>query len=84
MKTVSITNAIAIFEAQELTALRLKKSGVAERTARLQKLTQVIVDYAESTMKALHDDYKKPVEESNEMDFVISEIDFVARTWNHG
>jgi len=77
IKTVSITNARAIFESQQRTALRLKKSGPSERIARLQKLKEVIVEYAASTVKALHDDYKKPVEESNEMDYVIGEIDFV-------
>lgn len=77
IKTVSITNARAIFESQQRAALRLKKSGTSERIARLQKLKQVIIEYADRTVKALHDDYKKPVEESNEMDYVIGEIDFI-------
>ena len=77
IKTVSITNARAIFESQQRTALQLKKSGTSERIARLKKLKQVIIEYAERTVKALHDDYKKPIEESNEMDYVIGEIDFI-------
>ena len=72
--TISSTDTKAIFKAQQRTALRLKKSGVEERTARLQKMKQVITEYAERIVKALHDDFKKPVEEANEMGEPLDEV----------
>jgi aldehyde dehydrogenase (NAD+) len=78
METLTESSAKTIFTAQQKTALKLKKTGVKERLARLQKLKQVILENYDRTVKALYDDFKKPVEESNEMDYVIGEIDFVS------
>jgi aldehyde dehydrogenase (NAD+) len=75
--TLSKTDPKTIFANQQRAALRLKKSGAAERIVRLQKLRQVIIDHADSILAALYNDFKKPVAEAQiEIDSIVGEIDF--------
>jgi aldehyde dehydrogenase (NAD+) len=87
METTAISNSdtMTIFASQQRTALRLKKSGAAERIVRLQKLKKVVIEHAESILQALYNDFKKPVTEAQiEVDSIIGEIDFTTaflETW---
>ena len=78
METHTVSEAAlgAIFAAQQLTALKLKKSTAAERIARILKLKNVITDHFDLMLKALYDDYKKPAEEAKlSLGSIFDEID---------
>jgi aldehyde dehydrogenase (NAD+) len=81
METLAIlnTDVKTIFANQQHTALLLKKTGAAERIARLQKLKQAIIDHSQSILQALYNDFKKPAADAQlEINGIIGEIDFTA------
>jgi aldehyde dehydrogenase (NAD+) len=52
-----------IFEIQRETTLRLRRSGVAERIAKLKRLRAVLLSFREQILEAAYQDFRRPAAE---------------------